>query len=123
MLFRSWRFGISAIICILHDVLFLIAFYGLFHLQVNNPFIAALLTVIGYSINDTIVVFDRIRENLSLNLKWGLSDLAITYHQLGILAHDQNDYDTARNRYEQSLHIKEELGDRAGMASSWRFRH
>ena len=74
----EWRFGISAIICILHDVLFLIAFYGLFHLQVNNPFIAALLTVIGYSINDTIVVFDRIRENLSLNLKWGLSDLIDT---------------------------------------------
>lgn len=74
----EWRFGISAIICILHDVLFLVAFYGLFHLQVNNPFIAALLTVIGYSINDTIVVFDRIRENLSLNLKWGLSDLIDT---------------------------------------------
>lgn len=71
----EWRFGIAAIICIIHDVLVLIAFYGLFNMQINNPFIAALLTVIGYSINDTIVVFDRIRENLSFNLKWSLTEM------------------------------------------------
>lgn len=59
----EWRFGVSAIIDLMHDVLVLIAFYGLFHMQINSPFIAGMLIVVGYSINDTIVVFDRIREN------------------------------------------------------------
>lgn len=60
----EWRFGIGAIVALLHDAFMLIAFYGLFHFQMNSPFIAGLLIVIGYSINDTIVIFDRIRENL-----------------------------------------------------------
>ncbi len=59
----EWRFGIAALIGVLHDVLVVIAFYGIFHLTINNPFIAGILTVVGYSINDTIVIFDRIREN------------------------------------------------------------
>ena len=59
----EWRFGVSAIIDLMHDVLILLAFYGLFHMQINSPFIAGMLIVVGYSINDTIVVFDRIREN------------------------------------------------------------
>jgi len=56
--------GISTIICIFHDAVIMIAMYGLFHMTVNNPFIAAILTVIGYSTNDTIVIFTRIRENM-----------------------------------------------------------
>ncbi|MBQ2147167.1 MAG: protein translocase subunit SecD [Firmicutes bacterium] len=60
----EWRFGIGAIVALLHDALMLFAFYGLFHVQMNSPFIAGLLIVIGYSINDTIVIFDRIREGL-----------------------------------------------------------
>ena len=60
----EWRFGIGAIIALLHDAFMLFAFYGLFHIQMNSPFIAGLLIVIGYSINDTIVIFDRIREGL-----------------------------------------------------------
>lgn len=59
----EWKFGIAALLGVLHDVLVVIAFYGIFHLTINNPFIAGILTVVGYSINDTIVVFDRIREN------------------------------------------------------------
>lgn len=59
----EWRFGVAAIIDLLHDVVVLIAFYGLFNIQINSPFIAGMLIVVGYSINDTIVVFDRIREN------------------------------------------------------------
>lgn len=59
----EWKFGVAAILALLHDALMLFAFYGLFHVQMNSPFIAGLLIVIGYSINDTIVVFDRIREN------------------------------------------------------------
>jgi SecD/SecF fusion protein len=59
----EWRFGVAAIMALCHDALMLFSMYGLFHIQMNSPFIAGLLIVIGYSINDTIVVFDRIREN------------------------------------------------------------
>ncbi|MDD6920727.1 MAG: protein translocase subunit SecD [Eubacteriales bacterium] len=61
--FREWMFGLSAILGILHDVLIVVSFYAIFGITVNNPFIAGVLTVVGYSINDTIVIFDRIREN------------------------------------------------------------
>ncbi len=55
--------GISAVICLLHDVLIMLSFYAIFRIPMNANFIAAMLTIIGYSINNTIVVFDRIREN------------------------------------------------------------
>ena len=61
--FKSWQYGLSAIIGVVHDVLLVIAFYCIFGFTVNNPFIAAILTLVGYSINDTIVIFDRIRDN------------------------------------------------------------
>lgn len=57
------KFGISAILALVHDVLVTIGVYAIFQIPVNSPFIAAMLTIIGYSINDTIVIFDRIREN------------------------------------------------------------
>lgn len=69
--FRSWKYGVSAIIGVIHDVLMVIAFYAIFGFTVNNPFIAAILTLVGYSINDTIVIFDRIKENKQLNPKAG----------------------------------------------------
>jgi SecD/SecF fusion protein len=71
----EWKFGIAAIVSLLHDVLIMIAFYGLFYIPINNPFIAAILTIIGYSINDTIVVFDRIRENLKIMKKNKMDEL------------------------------------------------
>lgn len=55
--------AISAIIALLHDTLFLIAVYGIFKFPINSVFVAVTLTIIGYSINDTIVIYDRIREN------------------------------------------------------------
>ena len=61
--FREWKFGAAAILGDLHDIFLVIAFYAIFHITVNNPFIAGILTVLGYSINDTIVIFDRVREN------------------------------------------------------------
>ncbi|WP_242838683.1 protein translocase subunit SecD [Eubacterium sp. AB3007] len=64
--FKTWRYGVAAVGGILHDVLILISVYAIFGMTVNNPFIAAILTVVGYSINDTIVVFDRVRENSRL---------------------------------------------------------
>ena len=65
----EWKFGVSAVLDIAHDVLFVMAFYAIFHITINNPFIAGILTVVGYSINDTIVIFDRIRENLGFMKK------------------------------------------------------
>ena len=62
--FRQWKFGAASMMGVLHDVLIVIAFYAIFGITVNNPFIAGILTVVGYSINDTIVIFDRVRENI-----------------------------------------------------------
>lgn len=62
-------FGIASIVGIIHNVLIVLGLFSIFQWEVNTPFIAALLTVIGYSINDTIVVFDRIRENLRMKKK------------------------------------------------------
>lgn len=62
--FKDIRFGASAIIALLHDVLVVLAVYAVLRISVGNTFIACMLTIIGYSVNDTIVVFDRIRENL-----------------------------------------------------------
>lgn len=67
--FKSWKYGVSSIAGILHDVLVVLAFYAIFNVTINNPFIAGILTVVGYSINDTIVIFDRIRENKKLYKK------------------------------------------------------
>lgn len=59
----EWRFALAAIIAILHDAFIVICIFSIFQLKVDLPFIAAILTIIGYSINDKIVIFDRIREN------------------------------------------------------------
>lgn len=76
--FRKVPFGVAALAGVFHDVLIVIAFYGIFHITINNPFIAGILTVVGYSINDTIVIFDRIRENLGLTKKRDLMELTDT---------------------------------------------
>jgi preprotein translocase subunit SecF len=60
----EFRFAIAAIVALLHDAFIVVSFFSIFRLEVNLPFVAAVLTIIGYSINDTIVIFDRIRENL-----------------------------------------------------------
>ena len=61
--FKEWTYGLAAVAGLAHDVLVTLSIYAVFRLTINNPFIAGILTVVGYSINDTIVVFDRIREN------------------------------------------------------------
>ncbi len=60
----EWRMGVATVIALLHDVFFMVAIFSLFRIEVDITFIAAVLTIVGYSINDTIVTFDRIRENL-----------------------------------------------------------
>ena len=56
-------FGVAAMVALVHDILITISVYAILGIKVNSPFIAAILTIVGYSINDTIVIFDRIREN------------------------------------------------------------
>ena len=77
LLYCSWRFewifGLASIIALLHDALIIMGMSALFDIEVNTVFIAALLTVLGYSINDTIVIFDRIREKLGASEEDALS--------------------------------------------------
>jgi SecD/SecF fusion protein len=75
--FKDIRFGASAVIALSHDVLVVLSCYSLCRLSVGNTFIAVMLTIVGYSINATIVIFDRIRENLkpSYRTKAELSDM------------------------------------------------
>ncbi len=63
--FSDIRFGISSVVALLHDVLIVLAFYAVARVSVSNTFIACMLTIVGYSINATIVIFDRIRENMA----------------------------------------------------------
>ncbi|WP_067930801.1 protein translocase subunit SecF [Alicyclobacillus kakegawensis] len=62
----EYRFALAAIIALLHDAFIVISVFAMFRLEVDLTFVAAVLTIVGYSINDTIVIFDRIRENLKL---------------------------------------------------------
>jgi preprotein translocase subunit SecF len=65
---NSWKYGVAAIIALIHDIFVTVAIFVVlgkfFGFEINTPFVAALLTILGYSVNDTIVVFDRVRENL-----------------------------------------------------------
>ena len=65
----EFKFGISAIIALFHDILLVLGIFSIFWWEVDSAFVAAMLTIIGYSINDTIVIFDRIRENLKKRKK------------------------------------------------------
>jgi preprotein translocase subunit SecF len=69
----EWRFGVAAVVATAHDVLAAIAFIALARLEVSLFVVAALLTIVGYSLNDTIVIFDRIRENLHRRKREGLA--------------------------------------------------
>ena len=67
----EFRFGIAAVLALVHDILIVLAVFSFTQRQIDSSFIAALLTIVGYSINDTIVIFDRIRENLRLHFRRG----------------------------------------------------
>ncbi|MBU1870686.1 MAG: protein translocase subunit SecF [Patescibacteria group bacterium] len=64
----SWKYGISALIALVHDAIIVLGFFAVlgkfYNIEINTSFVAAILTVLGYSVHDTIVVFDRLRENL-----------------------------------------------------------
>jgi preprotein translocase subunit SecF len=63
--FDGWQFGLGAVIAVIHDVITTIGFFAITQIEFNLASIAAILTIAGYSINDTVVVFDRIRENIT----------------------------------------------------------
>lgn len=69
------KYGAAAVLALVHDVLITLSVYFIFHLPINTSFIAAVLTIIGYSMNDTIVIFDRIRENLKNMRKTELKEV------------------------------------------------
>ena len=73
LVYVSWRFrlrfAVGAVAAVLHDVIIALGIFALFQVEFNLPTIAAFLTIVGYSLNDTIVIFDRIRENMKLNKK------------------------------------------------------
>ncbi|MDW7652234.1 MAG: protein translocase subunit SecD [Bacillota bacterium] len=71
----EYRFAFTAIAALLHDAIMVLMFFSIFKVEVNGPFIAAILTILGYSINDTIIIFDRIRENLKNRRKEDLGEV------------------------------------------------
>ncbi|KWX82996.1 protein translocase subunit SecF [Paenibacillus sonchi] len=73
----EWRFALAAIVALVHDAFIVVAIFSIFRLEVDLTFIVAVLTIIGYSINDTIVIFDRIRENLRFGKQKTYEDLKV----------------------------------------------
>lgn len=71
----EWQFAVGAVVSLFHDVVVVVGIFSLFQLQFDLTIVAALLTIIGYSINDTVVVFDRVRENLRKYKKMPLRDV------------------------------------------------
>ncbi len=79
--FRKWQFSLGAVVAVFHDVLIVLSIFSIFYgflpfsLEIDQAFIAAILTIIGYSLNDTVVVFDRVREYMNDNKKKGVHEL------------------------------------------------
>ncbi|RKY04831.1 protein translocase subunit SecF [Candidatus Poribacteria bacterium] len=71
----EFRFAVGAILALVHDVLITLGFFSICAFEINLPTLAAFLTIIGYSLNDTIVVYDRIRENMRLLKGWRFGDI------------------------------------------------
>ena len=71
----EWVYGVAAVIATLHDVIITIGFLSLFDIEICLTVVAALLTLVGFSVNDTIVVFDRVRENLRLLRREGFAQI------------------------------------------------
>jgi preprotein translocase subunit SecF len=71
----EWTYGAAAVIAVFHDVLVTLALFSIFQIEINLTVVAALLTLVGFSVNDTIVIFDRVRENLRMHRRTNLYDL------------------------------------------------
>ena len=71
----EWQFSLGAILALFHDVIITLGFFSLFSLEINLSIVAAVLTIVGYSMNDTVVIFDRVRENLKKHADIEIFDL------------------------------------------------
>lgn len=71
----QFRFAVGGVVALVHDVIITLGIFSITYHEVSMPFIAGMLTLVGYSINDTIVVFDRVRENFKNLKQWGMVDL------------------------------------------------
>lgn len=69
----EWTFGLAAVLALFHDILIVCGLFSIFQWEIDSAFIAAILTIVGYSINDTIVIFDRVRENIRKKSKEDLA--------------------------------------------------
>ena len=76
------KFALSAIAALLHDIIIVMGVFSLLQKEIDGSFVAAIMTIIGYSINDTIVIFDRIRENLKLHLRKGGDLIELINHSI-----------------------------------------
>ena len=72
----EWQFSVGSIIALFHDVIITLGIFSILSLEINLSIIAAVLTIVGYSMNDTVVIYDRIRENLFKYTKISISDVA-----------------------------------------------
>ena len=72
----EWQFSVGSIIALFHDVIITIGIFSILSLEINLSIIAAVLTIVGYSMNDTVVIFDRIRENLNKHTRLNISETA-----------------------------------------------
>ena len=72
----EWQFSVGSIVALLHDVIITLGIFSFLSLEINLSIIAAVLTIVGYSMNDTVVIYDRIRENLFKYTKISISDIA-----------------------------------------------
>ena len=72
----EWQFSVGSIIALVHDVIITVGIFSLLSFEINLSIIAAVLTIVGYSMNDTVVIYDRIRENLSKYTKMNISEIA-----------------------------------------------
>ena len=71
----EWQFSLGAVVALIHDVILTIGVFSITQLEFNLPIIAAILTIVGYSMNDTVVVYDRVRENLRKHRSKNIIDL------------------------------------------------
>ena len=72
----EWQFSLGSIIALFHDVLITIGIFSIFSIEINLSIVAAVLTIVGYSMNDTVVIYDRIRENLSKYNKISIDEIS-----------------------------------------------
>ena len=72
----EWQFSIGSIIALFHDVVITLGIFSVLSLEINLSIIAAVLTIVGYSMNDTVVIYDRIRENLNKYTRLNISEIA-----------------------------------------------